>query len=83
MCRALFESALARRQRRARLSPIFPQLSPLFPIFCPWVGDPREGTGDVAILPTCGTSRRQGLGSLGWRREGCLGVKHWDGWPEH
>ena len=30
---------------------------------CPRVGDPREGRGDVAILPTRGPTRRQGLGS--------------------
>ena len=38
------------------------------PIFGPRVGDPREGRGVVAIGPNRGPSRRQGLGSLGWRR---------------
>ena len=49
--------------------PLFSQFSPLFPVFCPRFGDPREGRGDVAIPPTHGPPRRQGLGSLGWRRE--------------
>ena len=39
-----------------KLSPIFPQLSPFFRIFCPSVGD----RGDVAIPPTGGPLRWQG-----------------------
>ena len=31
--------------------------------FVPFVGDHRECRGDVAFPPTCGPSRRQGLGS--------------------
>ena len=44
------------RARQAKFSPIFPQLSPyfFFPNFCPRVGDPREGSGDVAIPPARG-----------------------------
>ena len=50
--------------------PLFPPTCPpLFPFFGPRVGDPREGRGDVAIPRTHGPPRRQGLGSLGWRRE--------------
>ena len=46
--RAGRESTLA---RRAKFPPIFPQFSPSFPIFCPRVGDPQEGRGDVTPLP--------------------------------
>ena len=64
--------------------PLFSPSGPLSPpFFCPRVGDPREGRGDAAIPPTRGRPRRHGLGNLGWRREQCLGVKHWDKWPEH
>ena len=35
---------------------------PFPPFFCARVGDPREGRGDVAIPPTRGPPRRQGLG---------------------
>ena len=38
--------------RRAKFSPVRPQLSPLSPIYCPCVGDLREVRGDVAIPPT-------------------------------
>ena len=63
--RPCFESTLARRAK----FPLFSQLSPFFPIFCLRFGDPQEGRGDVAIPPTGGPPRRQGFGSLGWRRE--------------
>ena len=41
---SVYEVKLARRVCAGRFSPPFP-------IFCPHVGDPREGRGDVAILP--------------------------------
>jgi len=39
------ESTLARQAHRAKFSPISPQLSPFFPIFCPHAGDPPEKAG--------------------------------------
>ena len=52
-----------------KVFPCFPGCPPLFPIFCPRVGDPEEGTGGVAIPPTRGPPKREGLGILGWRRK--------------
>ena len=72
---------LSTTRRRAvgapgNVSPYFPPVVHPFPHFL----SPCWVLGDVAIPPTRGPTRRRGLGGLGWRREGCLGVKRWDGW---
>ena len=66
---AVLSQQIARRARWAKFFPISPHVSPPFPNFGPRVGGPREGRGDVAFPPARGPPRRQGLGSLGWRRE--------------
>ena len=49
--------------------PLFSQLPPFPPIFCPRVGDSREGRGDVANPAACEPPRRQRLVRMGSRRE--------------
>ena len=36
------KTTLAGRAHRAKFPPIFPQLSPFFPIFCPVLGTPEK-----------------------------------------
>ena len=63
--------------RRAMFLPIPPPpFAPAFPPFLvPVLGTPREGRRDVAIPPTRGPPRPQGLGSLGRRRRRSFGGK--------
>ena len=50
-----------------KIPPFPPSCPPFPPFFVPVLGTPKKA--DVAIPPTHGPPRRQGLGSLGWRSE--------------